>query len=141
MLKSISPKSLVIFRKLMEGLNNVGDSRRFGDFGDAFMPVSVEIIGRPDFPGKMREEAKLVSVAHYFEQQGDYVADPDVVFLTGKDAAYPMVFQQGGIPPIYQETAKIEGGVIHLNEKAQLSLTIFCNEWFTNLAEQQGLFL
>lgn len=140
MLKSINEKSLVIFNKLTSGLNRLGDAQRFGEFGDAFMPVSVEIIGRPDFPGRVRPEAKLVSVAHYFEQNGDLCQDPEIVFLTGKDAVYPMTFQQA-IPAIYQETAKIEGGVIHLNEKAQLSLTIFCNEWFHNIAEQQGLFL
>jgi hypothetical protein len=38
----------------------------------AYMPLVIEKIGR-----------HLVSVAHYFTQNGDAIADPDVVFFTG----------------------------------------------------------
>lgn len=39
---------------------------------EGFMPLVIETIGRNQF-----------SVAHYYEQNGDLIADPEVIFLTG----------------------------------------------------------
>ena len=41
------------------------------------MPVSVEVVGtRP-------QGALIVSIAHYYEQNGDLMADPEATFVGG----------------------------------------------------------
>ena len=79
-------KAEAIFRKLTEGLVKVGDHRKINNAPGSFMAVSIEIIGRSGL-------GPLVSVAHYYEQNGDLMRDPDVVFLIGADQhAYPISF-------------------------------------------------
>lgn len=141
MLPTLNKKATATFAKLLDGLERVGDHRTIDNSNGTYMPVHVDIIGKPDFPTNLplRSDAKLVSVAHYFKQEGDMCADPDVVFLVTKEVVVPMTFQQA-IPPIYQVAVEIEGGKILIHERAAKSLVRFCNQWLgINIAAQQHL--
>lgn len=137
MLTSINQKSLAIFAKLTAGLSEIGDSQRFGEFGDVFMPVCVEIIGRPDF-GNLRGSVVIVSVAQYFKQMGDLMKDPEIVFLVGAGSVYPMVFEMSN-PPVYQVTAEFREGKLAFNDVEQAKLALFANEWLSNISMQHEL--
>ena len=54
-----------------------GKSRKFGDDGDAYMPVHVECLTNGHY-----------SVAHYFKQNGDLVSDPDMEFYRAETGAW-----------------------------------------------------
>lgn len=125
-------KASRILDKLTEGLVKVGDHSKLGNDGDPFMPACVEIID------KTRQGWPIVSVAHYFLQNGDMCKDPDVTIMRAKDGDYAMTFEQS-IPPIYQQPLRIEGGTMHVNEKAQQDLTLFVMELLSNINEQQSL--
>ena len=71
-MKHINDKAEAIFRTLTEGLRKIGDHRKWNN-NESFMPVSVEIIGRSGL-------GLLISIAHWYEQSGDLLRDPDVVF-------------------------------------------------------------
>ena len=125
-MKALDATAEQIFRCLTEGLIKVGDSCRV-DNSTLFMPLHVEVIGR-------HGQWPIFSLAHYYEQNGDLVCDPDVTFLVAEQV-HPLTFEQGGV--IYQVAVQFKGEAIHLNEPLQAQITEFCNQWLRNIAEQQ----
>ena len=139
-LLSINPRALKVLDQLLDGLEKVGDHQTIDNCNGVYMAVHVDIIGRPDFGPScpIREEAKIVSIAHYYEQNGDLCCDPDMTFLVGADAAYAMSFQQAN-PPVYEEAVRFEDNKLLYNERHQRKLTVFANEWLGNIRDQQNL--
>ncbi len=134
-MKKLNQKATQVFLKLIEGLNDVGNSKKIDNAAGSFMAVHVEIIGKPDC--EHITAGWIVSVAHYYEQHGDLVCDPDCTFLVTKGNVFPMTFEQGGI--VYQVAAKFEEGKILFNQKLQAEITTFANGWMQNIKEQQRL--
>jgi hypothetical protein len=129
-IKPLSAKALAVFRVLTEGLAKVGDHRKVND-SQSFMPVSVEAVGTTP------QGALIVSVAHYYEQNGDLMADPEVTFVvTRADYVFPTTFRQDnmGINRVY---VRWEGEKVYWNLRMQNDLAVFCNEWMENIKQQQ----
>ena len=125
-MKALDTKAEKIFRQLTDGLSRAGDHRKIAN-SKSFMALHAEIIGRHgDWP--------IFSLAHYYEQNGDLVCDPDVTFLAAEQV-HPLTFEQGGV--VYQVAVRFEDNAIHLNERIQGQITTFCNQWLRNIAEQQ----
>jgi hypothetical protein len=80
-----------------------------------------------------------ITVAHYFNQNGDLMRDPEMEFIvtqTGK--VYPSFFRQD--PFFVQEAVVIdEDGSLSVDIKTQREITSFANQWIRNINEQQGL--
>jgi len=81
----------------------------------------------------------LVSVAHYYEQGGDLVADPDVVFFTGHGEWLAIEITQG--PPggwvRYARLSDDGQDITQVERRGQADLAQFVNLWASNL-EAQG---
>jgi ParB family chromosome partitioning protein len=94
------------------------------------MAVTVERVG-----------ARHYSVAHYHEQNGDLMRDPEVVFWQGPDDRfYPIEFTQDGAPPIYQRLVEFEDGKpARIMERQQKGCAVFCSTWLVNIKRQQKL--
>jgi hypothetical protein len=133
MMKHLTGSSEVIFHKLTEGLKKVGDHRKWDNANGAFMAVCVEIIGRTGL-------GPLVSIAHYYEQNGDLMRDPDVVFLVGADQeVYPISYRQDNLC-IDHEAAVLKNGQWQVHARLQSHICCFCNDtWLPNINEQQQL--
>jgi hypothetical protein len=131
-MKHLDDRATAIFRKLTEGLKKVGDHQQWNN-DSSFMAACVEIIGRTGL-------GPLVSIAHYYVQNGDMMRDPDVVFVIGADQRiYPLSYRQDGMG-IYQEAAIVEDGKWRVRPKMQADICDFCNDtWFPNINEQQQL--
>lgn len=129
MLAQLSKSAEKTFRRLMEELSAVGHSRIIDNTNKTFMPVHVEIVGT-------QGKSLLVSVDHYFEQNGDLCQDPEMVFLVNDLGVFPMTFQQA-IPPVYQEAVRFEGERMHYFPRMQRDLTKFANDWMKNIRHQQ----
>jgi hypothetical protein len=75
-----------------------------------------------------------ISVAHYFEQNGDLCQDPEMCFEVerqGEEFTFnPYMFQQA-IPPVYQEIESNSTG--HALRK---QLEVFAAQWDKNLGQQ-----
>jgi hypothetical protein len=131
-MKCLNNRAEAIFHKLTEGMAEVGNHRKIDNAKGSFMAVCVEIIGRSTL-------GPLVSVAHYYEQNGDLMRDPDVVFIIGADKqVFPISFRQDGLG-INQEAAYVENGQWKVNVKMQADITAFCDQWMQNIREQQNL--
>lgn len=129
-IKPLSKKALAVFRVLAQGFTKVGDYRKVQE-SRTFMPVSIEAVGTTP------EGALIVSIAHYYEQNGDLMADPEVTFVVAQgEYVFPISFRQDnvGIDGVY---ARWEGGEVYWDLVKQNDLASFCNGWMENIRQQQ----
>jgi hypothetical protein len=108
------------------------ESNRIKIESDGFMPLVIERIGRGP------RGLPLISVAHYYEQNGDSMRDPEMTFESGADGnLYPVSFQQDGGFPLYQEAVfKNEAGQTLIRPRLIQQLTSFARTWSGNLRTQ-----
>ena len=125
MLKSgLDANATQILTQLVHGLEP-GENRKVHT-NPTFMATDVERLNRRHF-----------SVAHYFEQNGDLVPDPDVVFVRHAGGWSPLSFQDARA---YREAVSFEAdGTIEVYAREQRRLVVFCNLWLRNIQEQQAL--
>jgi hypothetical protein len=128
-MKAVSKRASIVLDNLTGGLGP-GDARTYDNAPGDYMAVHVERV----------EETALgavYSVAHYYEQSGDLVPDPDVTFLRGLDGAwYPLSFQNA---IAYRRAAEVRGGQILVKRREQRDLASFANVLLRNIEQQQGI--
>lgn len=129
LLKPVTKASQRILEHLVDGLD-VGDSKKVDD-GGPFMAVHVEALQRTG-------AGVLYSIAHYFEQNGDLVPDPDVVFVRRADGTFcPISFQNSLV--CNQPVRWFEDGTIEIDAREQASIAGFANTFLRNISEQKGI--
>lgn len=107
----------------------VGEHRKI-DRGGGFMVVVVEHL-------EERESGSIYSVSHYFESNGDLIADPDVVFLRRPEGWAPISYQDS---LAYRVVARVrEDGRVEVDDRGQRELVRFANMWLRNVATQQNV--
>ena len=94
--------------------------------GEGMEPLVIERIG-----------GGRISMAHYYEQMGDLMADPDMefVFEQAKQELRPRTFQQDNMG-VYQTVEREDGSVNFLKEN---ELSRFTETWLKNLHDQEYL--
>lgn len=100
-----------------------------------FMAVSVEKLESVDIAGR---KATVYSIAHYYEQNGDLVPDPEMTFaVSDVDPMHiwPMTFntQRGERRGLYRN------GVWRIDAREQADEAVFAGIWMKNIKIQQGL--
>ena len=132
-MKAINQRAKKVMDKLTEGLDEIDNHKKVDNTKGAFMPAVVERIGKCDL-------GQIYSIAHYYEQNGDLMRDPDMEFLKGADGEYyPISFWQDA--PLKRDEVVVwkDGTIVGYNEKGQAELVTFANKWMKNIKEQQGL--
>ena len=100
------------------------------------MRLVIEVIGGP-YPNGAYE----VSVAHYSEQNGDAMRDPEITFLvqpTNQGHTWsPLTFENSYLAA-YQVVAVVnaEGGMQVRQPRQMQDLREFANQWDINIKEQ-----
>jgi hypothetical protein len=80
-----------------------------------------------------------VSIAHYGEQNGDLMADPEMLFWRNDDEWYPYYYLNHYVG-IEQSAIEFSNNrPVKINQKLQGDLASFANGWMKNIKEQQGL--
>lgn len=105
---------------------------------EGYMPLVIE-----------RLNSTTLSLAHYYTQNGDLIADPDVVFFTGYAEWVPIEITQpatyiAGLGPLggYQRVATLTGdrrAIATYQPQAQADLASFTHTWAANLRHQGWL--
>jgi hypothetical protein len=91
-IKELSSPALATFRVLTADIHAVGDHARFDNANGGYMPVVVEGVGQTP------NGALIISIAHYYEQNGDLMADPEVTFCVTNDSyVFPVSFKQASV--------------------------------------------
>ena len=104
---------------------------------DPYEPLVIECIAKHQ-----------VSVAHYYVQNGDAIADPDVVVFTGYAEWVPISIQQpivclagrelGGYRVVTELSDK-GASIVRFYPRALADLTSFCATWARNIRAQGWL--
>jgi len=126
-MRAINKKAAAILSSIVEGMEP-GTSKKIDNTGGTFMPLSVERLTEDRY-----------SMAHYFTQNGDLCADPDMEFWRGPDGKfYPIAIQQ-----IYGYQVAMTFGADDKPSgtypRAQREQAVFAAQWLDNIKSQQGL--
>ena len=132
-MKAISKQAKKVMDVLTGYIDGASDHKTIDNTEGTFMPVHVEHVKKCNL-------GQVFSIAHYYEQNGDLMRDPDMEFIQGGDGEYyPISFWQDA-PTIRDEPAKwIDGDIVSYNAPRQAALVTFANMWMRNIKEQQGL--
>ena len=96
---------------------------------DGFMPLCIEIIGRG------RRGGVLLSVAHYHEQNGDLMRDPELVVEVTRADWLPVSYRQDGLG-LLREVEVTKDGVAAFDHLLAADLVEFMGEWDRNVRDQ-----
>lgn len=134
-MKPINKSARKVMETLTDGLHAENSHRKVGAADGAFMSVVVEFVGQTRM-------GPTYSVAHYYEQNGDLMADPEMLFLKATTTGdfYPLHFQQDNLG-IFRRGYEIsaDGNSDRTNVREQSDQASFANTWLKNIAYQQGL--
>lgn len=128
----VSREAKSVLDRLTEGLEERGHHREIDNAPGTFMAVHIEHTGDCSM-------GPMFSVAHYYEQNGDLMKDPDMVFIRADGEIYPIEFQQD--PVICQRAVQWDGRgkISGFNLKLQRDLARFTAKWMHNIRHQQKL--
>lgn len=97
---------------------------------EPYMSLVIEWVGKGPY------ETELVSVAHYYTQNGDLMRDPEIVFSVSKLGFWmPISFQQDNLG-LYQEAVTIREGSYFMKAALIRDLKQFARTWDRNISEQ-----
>ena len=131
-MKALNAKATATMNKMVSMMED--GYIKIDNSNGSFMPVCVEQIFEI-------ETYRIFSVAHYYEQNGDLLADPEMCFINIKEVGsyLPSYFKQDNIG-MEQESIIIENDVIKgYRAKMQADHTSFANMWLRNIKNQQNL--
>ncbi len=135
-MKCLNTKAKLVAKKLYEAMYSGLHMKQEGYAKidtSSFVPVSVELVGK--IPGY----GNVISVAHYGEQNGDLMADPEMTFVIVQGDYYPISFRNDYLG-INQEVFRFKDGKpTHIKSELQSDLTTFANTWMKNIQGQQEI--
>lgn len=127
-MKTLDRKAAEILRGLL-ALQTAKVDRSDG----TYMPVYVEIIDRTD-------NYTHISLAHYGQQNGDAMRDPEMIIALHKDGQQfiPYYYRNDYMGREQYSVRWTDKGVL-LNCRLQAEHTTFANKWLRNIATQQHI--
>jgi len=131
-MKTLNKKSTEILNKMISMQED--GYVKIDNTDSSFMPVSVEVIFE-------NELYKQISLAHYYEQESDLLADPEMVIIYVKASGLfiPSYFKQDNLG-VEQESVIMNLGEIRgVRTKMQADHSSFANMWLKNIKHQQNL--
>jgi hypothetical protein len=138
-MKAISKRAADVFGSAVAELVKAGGDHVKIQNDSAYMALVVERIGaaRLDPAG---DRLPLYSFAHYGEQNGDLMRDPDVVIIAGGALGFIPVSYRNDYAGACLEYCDYDGSAaVCTDSDGQADLAAFCNDWAENLRDQQGL--
>lgn len=138
-MRSVSKSAEAVFRLAIERLAG-GDHVKI-DSGRGYMPLVVESIGGIAFASYPGKSFRSYSFAHYYEQNGDMMRDPEVVFVDFWPGMFaPVMYRQDGFGVDHDCLEYDEAGLVRgVRVRMQADTAKFCHMWARNLQMQQEL--
>lgn len=104
--------------------------KRFTALG--FMPLVIERLTTKDDDG-----CYIFSISHYYVQNGDLMADPDMTVKVNPEhkTVEALTYQQDAFG-IYQEVYFIQSGKTYVRPKLRQELNAFLEHWLVNIKNQ-----
>jgi len=134
-MNKLNKQATAIFQRLIAKTEPTGHVK-INNAEGTFMPLSVERIGTAS--GLMGVDMSVFSLAHYYEQNGDLMADPEMTFFVYQENIFPASYRQDGLG-IFRESIIQVDGTWKLSRKLQQDQTAFANMWLRNIQQQQDI--
>ena len=127
-MKTLDRRAAEIFRSML-----ALQTTKIDNSDGTYMPVYIELIGRID-------KYDFFSLAHYGQQNGDAMRDPEMIFALHKESQQfvPYYYRNDYMGMEQYSVRWTEEGVL-LNRRLQADHTTFANRWLRNIATQQGI--
>jgi len=130
-MKAVNKQAAKVLDKLVEGVN--GSVKKVDNRPGDFMAVSIERLWDSD-------HFACFAVAHYYEQNGDLMADPSMEFIRDKAGNYYPTFYRQDNLGLSQESVIFDGYQIKGYRPAwQKDQAVFAGLWMKNIKMQQGI--
>jgi hypothetical protein len=117
-LLKLSAQATAVMNTLTAGMS-VSDHKKLNHAEGTFMALHVECIGKCNL-------SPIFSLAHYYEQNGDLMRDPEMLFIQAEDGGYcPAEIWQD---PVNSHSVGVlieDGLAISIDETEQADLTVF----------------
>lgn len=122
----------ITFDRLEPIMTALGDADYVKLESNGFMDLHVDKLDESNGTG---ERTIRVSLAHYFEQNGDLVPDPDMELMVYPDRwmAEALTYQDS---MIYQEVYTAEAGKTMVRPRLKNELNRFLKLWLSNIKKQ-----
>lgn len=135
-MKPINKKAAAILEKMRGMMEN--DYLKISNT-EGYMPVVVERVG--SIATGPYAGSELISVAHYGEQNGDLMRDPEVVFIRDRNGNYfPDGIRNDYMGTNHQVvTYDNSGHPVRFNPRGQRNIAVFCGQWMDNIRDQQRI--
>lgn len=128
-MRAINKKAQAVMDRIFSGLDSENSHTRIDNNApdSGIMPVVVEWVGDCKL-------GDIFSVAHYYEQNGDLVADPEMTFLRGEDRRYyPLSYKLDSLGVYREGVVWADGEPRHINAREQRDEAIFAGTWMANI--------
>jgi hypothetical protein len=131
-LLKLSPQAETVMDTLTAGMT-VSDHKKIDNTEGTFMALHVEGIGKCNL-------GPIFSLAHYYEQHGDLMRDPEMLFIQAEDGGYyPAEIWQDAVNSHSVGVLIEDGMAVSIDETEQADLTVFAEVWLKNIRVQQRL--
>jgi len=125
---SLNDKSIKILNSLIKGIPEPGEGKKIAN-SSAFMPVHVAWLWKNTF-----------HLAHYYEQNGDLVPDPEMHFYRDDGKWYPTFLHQGPVGRVSESVDfGHEGEIVKVDHERMAEMASFADMWLENIKQQQEL--
>jgi len=106
---------------------SVSDHKKIDNAEGTFMALHVECIGRCNL-------GPIFSLAHYYEQHGDLMRAPEMLFIQAEDGGYyPAEIWQDAVNSHSVGVLIEDGLAVRIDETEQADLTVFAEVWLKNI--------
>lgn len=127
-MKTLDKKAAEILRGLL-----ALQTTKIDNTDGTYMPVHIELIDRT-------ENYNHISLAHYGQENGDAMRDPEMLFALHKESQqFIPYYYRNDYAGIEQYSVKWTDEGVLLNRRLQAEHTTFANQWLRNIAAQQHL--
>jgi len=136
-MRKINKEAAKVMDKLISML--VDGHVKIDNTDKTFIPVSVQDVG---YQLQIHDSgpSRVYSVAHDGLQNGDLMADPEILFVQVDGHYFPISFRNDYVGIDRQHVVTDENGLITAyRRRAQADNAIFCGTWMMNIKHQQGI--
>jgi len=82
----------------------------------------------------------IFSLAHYYEQHGDLMRDPEMLFIQAEDGGYyPVEIWQDAVNSHSVGVLIEDEKAVSIDETKPVDMTVFAEVWLKNIRQQQQL--
>ena len=122
-MKTLDKKAAEILRGLL-----ALQTAKIDNSDGVYMPVHIELID-------LTEKYNHISLAHYGQQNGDAMRDPEMIFALHKESQqFIPYYYRNDYMGIEQNSVKWSEDGVFLIRRLQAEHTTFANQWLRNIA-------